>query len=206
MAVTEIMHFSPPITLDDTIEKAVNALKGVKTPQHFVLGTQVQDKGALQILSEWDGVQDYADFGRSMRNIYGEPHNVFRVVLDRSAFEADGPAAANVVEFVQTYFPASRVTPELQKQVEADFSKFDEIFSKGAKGRVSRASGWVLEEQEHEYDNIKGEKAKCFFVVAGWESMDRFDHSVNTDAFKEAIPLLLSWNAPFKMVGVCFTV
>jgi heme-degrading monooxygenase HmoA len=206
MAVAEIMHFSPPTTLDDTIEKAVKALKGVRTPQHFVIGTQVQDKGALQIMSEWDGVQDYADFGRSVRNICGEPHNVFRVVLDRSAFEADGPAAANVVEFVQTYFPASRVTPELQKQVEADYSKFDEIFSKGAKGRVSRASGWVLEEQEHKYDNIKGEKAKCFFVVTGWESMDRFDRSVNTDAFKEAIPLLLSWNAPFKMVGVCFAV
>ena len=120
------------------------------------------------------------------------------------AFEADGPAAANVVEYVQSYFPASRVTPELQKQVGADYSKFDEIFSKRAKGRVSIASGWVLEEQEHKYDNIKGEKAKCFFVVSGWESMDRFDHSVNTDAFKETIPLLLSWNASVKLVGVCF--
>ena len=56
MPVAEIMLFSPPTTLDDIIEKAVKALKGVKTPQHFVLGTQVQDKGALQIMSEWDGV------------------------------------------------------------------------------------------------------------------------------------------------------
>ena len=206
MAVAEIMQFSLPTSRNDTIEKALKALKGVKTPQHVVFGTQIQDKGAFQIMSEGDGVQDYADFGESVRNTCGEPHNVFRVALDRSAFEADGPAAANVVEFVQSYFPASHVTPAFQKQIEADYSKFYEIFSKGEKGRVSRASGWVIEDQEHEYDNIKGEKAKCFLVVTGWESMDHFDHSVSTDAFKEAIPLLLSWNAPFKMVSVRFAI
>lgn len=222
MAVTEIIHFgaeplldahAPRTTVDDTIQKAVKALKGLKTPQHFVLGTQVQDKGAVQITSEWDGVQDYVNFEttpefssfiRSVRSFCGEPNNIFHVALDRSAFGPDGPATANVVEFVQTYFPASCVTPEFQKQVEEDFLRFEEIYSKGTKGDVGLAFGWVLEEQEHE--NIKGEKAKCFFVTRGWESMDHFEQSVKNDAFEKAIPLLLAWNAPWKMVGVCFAV
>jgi heme-degrading monooxygenase HmoA len=220
MAITEIIHFgaeplldthTPRITANDTIQKTVNAPKGVKPPQHFVIGTQVQDKGAVQITSEWDGVQDYVNFKNtpefssfinSVRSFYGEPNNIFHVALDRSAFGPDGPATAKVVEFVQTYFPTSRVTPEFQRQVEEDFFSFDEIYSKGAKGTVSWAFGWVLEEQEHE--NIKGEKAKCFFVTRGWESMHHFEESVKNDAYKKAIPLLLVWNAPWKMVGVCF--
>jgi heme-degrading monooxygenase HmoA len=215
MAVTEIIQFGagPRPTVDDTIQKAVKALKDVKSPQHFVLGTQVQDKGAVQITSEWDGIQDYANFAaipeftsflKSVSSTYGHPHSVFHVALDRSAFGADGPATANVVEYVQTYFPAPRVTPEFQKQVEADFARFDEIYRKGATGGESWAFGWVLEEQGHE--DIRDEKAKCFFVTRGWDSMDLFQQSVQNDAYKEAIPLLLAWNAPFKMVGGCFAV
>jgi ribosomal protein S16 len=213
MAVTEIIQFgaSPSRTVDDTIQKAVKALKGVKSPQQFVLGTQVQDKGAVQITTEWDGIQDYANFAATpeftsflkfVSSTYGEPYRIFHVALDRSAFGADGPATANVVEYVQTYFPASRVTPEFQKQVEADFARFDEIYRKGATGGESWAFGWVLEEQEHEA--IKDEKAKCFFVTRGWDSMDLFEQSVQNDAYKEAIPLLFAWNAPFKLVGVHF--
>ncbi|KAF8856374.1 hypothetical protein BDZ45DRAFT_727537 [Acephala macrosclerotiorum] len=136
-------------------------------------------------------------FIKSLRSFYGEPYSIFHVTLDRSAFGSDGPATANVVEYVQTYFPASRVTPEFQKQVEEDFFRFDEIYSKGAKVSVSWAFGWVLEEQEHE--DIKGEKARSFFVTSGWESMDHFEQSVKNDAYKKAIPLLLAWNAPWKM-------
>lgn len=70
MVLTEIIHFraeslpdalSPSTSVDDTVQKAVKALRGVNTPQHFVLGTKVQDKSAVQITSEWDGVQDYAN-------------------------------------------------------------------------------------------------------------------------------------------------
>lgn len=220
MAITEVIQYgaeplldahAPGTTVDNTIQKAVKALKGMRIPQHFVLGTQVQDKGAVQITSERDGVQDYVNdettpefssFVRSVRTFCGEPLNIFHVALERSAFGPDGPATTNVVEYVQTYFPASRVTPGFQKQVEEDFLRFDEIYIKGAKGCVSWAFGWVLEEQEHE--NINGEKAKCFFVIRGWESMDHFEQAVKSDAYKEAIPLLLSWNASFKIVGVCF--
>ena len=214
MAITEIIQFSveldaqaPHTTVDNTIQKAAKALKGVKTPQHFVFGTPIQDKGAVQITSEWDGVTDYANFEASpefssfistLRSTYGSPQSIFHVALDRSAFGA-GLATAPVVEYVQTSFPVSRVTPAFQKQIEADFSRFDEIYKKGATGNLGWAFGWVLEELDH--DDVKGEKTKCFFVMRGWKSMRHFELSVQNDAYKESIPLLFAWNAPFKMVG-----
>ena len=222
MAIIQIIHFdavplldapTPRTTVDDTLQNAIRALHGVETPQHFVLGTQIQDKGAVQITAAWDGVQDYSNFKtspeltsfiKSFRNLYGEPQPIFHVPLNQPAFGPSGPATANVVEYVQVYFPTSLITLSFQRQIEEDFVRFDEIFKKGSKGDVGLAFGWVLEEQEHE--KIEGEKAKCFFITRGWESMDCFEESVKHDAYKEAIPLLLAWNAPFKMVGVCFAV
>lgn len=214
MAVTQIIHFGvEPTTVDETIQKAVKALKEAQTPQNFVLGTQIQDKGAVQFTSEWDGVKDYENFQTTpgfgsfisnLRSAFGELHDIFHVALNRSAFGSDGSATANVVEHVQIWFPASRVTREFQKQIEEDFLRFDGIYRKDTKGIADAAFGWVLEEQEHE--GIQGEKAKCFFVTRGWESMDHFEESIKTDAYKESIPILLSWNAPFKMVSVCFAV
>ncbi|OBT63332.1 hypothetical protein VE03_07267 [Pseudogymnoascus sp. 23342-1-I1] len=215
MALIEIIHFIekslpdsdvPRTTVDDKIQNATKALKGVKNPQHFALGTQVQDKATIQIISEWDSDQDhktleatseYSSLINSVRDFCGKPDSIFHVPLNRSAFGPDGAATAPVVEFVQNYFPASRVTTEFQKQVEEDFLRFDGMYRKGAKGNFNWASGWVIEEQEHE--SIKGEKAKCFFIARGWESMNFFEQSVQNDAYKEAIPILFAWNAPWKM-------
>jgi hypothetical protein len=201
------------VTLDDAIRNTLEAFDGIQTPQKYTLGTQVGEKGSIQIMSDCDGVQDYKNLKatpelgplvKALSNFYGEPQHSFHVALNRSAFGADGLAAAKVVEFVQNYFPASRITPHFAKQVEEDFLRFDDIYSKDAQGNLTLAFGWVLEDQEHE--NIIGEKAKCFFIARGWESMDHFEQSVKTDAYKKAIPLLFAWNASWKMVGPCFPV
>lgn len=222
MALIEITQFNAESSLDPhalrttvdyTIQNAANALKGVKFSQQFAIGTQVQDKGAIQIISEWDGAQDYAtleatveygSFINSVHNSCGKPDNIFHVPLNRSAFGPQGAATAPVVEFVQNYFPASRVTPDFQKRIEEDFKRFDGIYRKGAKGNLSWASGWMLEEQEHE--SIKGEKAKCLLIARGWESMNFFEQSLQNDAYKESIPILFAWKTPWKMVGGCFAV
>lgn len=143
-------------------------------------------------------------FVSSVRSSCGEPHNVSHVAFNRSAFGPEGPATANVVEFAQNYFPASRVTPEFQKKIEADFLKFDEICRKGIKGNAGLAFGWVLEKQDHE--DIKGENARCLLVMRGWESMGHFEEFVRTDTFQEAIQILLAWNAPYEMVMSTFPV
>ena len=202
----------PRITVDDTIQKAVRALKEELHPEHFVLGTEVQDKTVIQITVELGGAQDNVNSKRtpepipslkSVRSLFGEPHDIFHVALDQPAFGPDGSATANVVEYAQTYFPASSVTPEFQLKVEEDFFRFDEIFSKVAEGSIGWTFGWVQEEQEHEH--VTGEKARCFLVMRGWESMARFEQSVKSDTYKKALPILLAWNAPFKMVCLCFT-
>jgi hypothetical protein len=220
MVVTQIIHFGAeqsldqhgvPRTVDDKIQKAVQALKGVKTPQHFVLGTQVQDKGAIQITSEWASSQDYStsestteyrSFINTLTTSCGKPQSTFNISLDKPAFGVDGPATAHVVEYVQVYFPSSLVTPSFQQKISSDFSRFEEIFRRAAKGDLGLAVGWVLEEQEHE--DVEGGMAKCFFVMRGWEGMSFFEESVRSDAYKEAVQILLGWNAPFRMVSGCF--
>ncbi|MCJ1442629.1 MAG: hypothetical protein MMC23_003126 [Stictis urceolatum] len=215
MAIAQIIHFggkpsidlhAPYATANGTIKKAIEALKEAKTPQHFVLGTHVQDKSAVQIISEWANVQDYSNFETtpefesfisSVRGSLGAPSNILHVDLDRPALGPNGPATANVVEYVQTHFPASQATPEFRKQIEDDFLRFEEAFRNGVKGHLGMALGWVMEEQEH--GSIEGEKAKCFFVARGWESMGDFESFMKTEACKKSLPILLGWKAPFNM-------
>ncbi|KFY16410.1 hypothetical protein V492_01348 [Pseudogymnoascus sp. VKM F-4246] len=196
----------PRTSVDDIIRRASKALEGVKKQKHFALGTQIKDKGTVQITSEWDGIQDYmnleatleySSFTNSVRTLCGKPDDILHVILSRSAFGPNGLATAPIVEFVQSYFPASHVTSEFQKQIEEDFVRFDGIYQKGVKGEIGLAYGWVLEEQGHE--GIEGEKAKCFLVARGWQSMEYFEKSVQNDAYEEAIPILFGWNAPWKM-------
>jgi heme-degrading monooxygenase HmoA len=221
MAIAEIIQFSAEskvdartlhTTVDDRIQKAVDLVKGASSPKNFVIGAEIQDKGAIQVTSEWEGVQDYANFGttpefnsftKNLRNSCGDPRRIFHVDLARSVFGPDGPATANVVEYVSSYFPVSVATLEFRKQIEKDFFRFDEIFNKNANGNKGWTYGWALDELDHE--NIKGEKATCFFIVRGWESFGHFEQSTKNDEFKEAIPILLGWKAPFKMVGAYFT-
>lgn len=218
MTVTEIIQFTTNNLLneqtntDSTADDASTALKAAKGPEQYVFGKHIQDQNAVQITSEWEGVQDYTNFKDtpefknfvgSVHSSYGEPQEVYHVGLNRSAFGPDGPATANVVEYAQSYFPAPRVTPEFKQQIEEDFLRFDEIVKREVKGDLGLAFGWTLEELEHE--GIEG-KAKSFIILRGWESMERFEQLVKSDAFKEAGPILFAWKAPFKMVSVCFHV
>ncbi|KFX85856.1 hypothetical protein V490_09363 [Pseudogymnoascus sp. VKM F-3557] len=204
MALIEIIQFSAES--QNTIQKAANVFKGVKHPQHFALGTQVQNNNTIQITTEWSDAQDLAtlqatpehkSFITGVRNSCGALDSIFHVPLTRSVFGPDGPGTAPVVEFVQSYFPTSRATPEFQKRIEEDFVRFDGIYREGVKGELGWAFGWVIEEQEHE--GIEGEKAKCFLVMRGWESMSCFEESVKHDKYKEAIPILFAWGAPWRM-------
>jgi hypothetical protein len=164
MTITEIIQFgtgaslgvhAPRTTNDNTVQKVIRAMKElVKSPLHLVLGTRIQEVDAIQITLEWKGVQVYVNsdttpefnsFIRSVRSFCGEPQSILHTALDRSAFGPDGPATANVVEFAQSYFTASEVAPEFQKQIQEDFLRFNKNFSKSAKGDMGWAFGWVLE-------------------------------------------------------------
>lgn len=213
MAVTQLIQFNAQSSVqEDTVQNAVSALQGVKAPNHFVIGTHVQDRGALQITAEWNDSQghevpqsnlDNACVLGSLRTSLGAPANIFHVPFNTgSTFARSGPATSKIVEYVQSWFPISRVNLDFQREVEQDFVKFNEIFLKADLDRRpgSLAYGWVEELQTHA--DIPGEQAKCFLITRGWEAMSDFEQSVQTEAYKEAIPILFAWKAPFKMVSL----
>ena len=200
---TSLVGKEPPEgTVDDNLSRLNLALKDANF-QRFTIGTQVQERNIIQITSDLQESSNFQATSRSQlvdtaRKFYSEPTSVFQVPLNRSAFETEDLAYAGVVEYVLSYFPVSRITPEFQKKIEEDFQRFEDIFSQGMTGGGGWAFGWVLEDQKH--DALNGEMARCFCVARGWESMEHFKRSVEHDAFKEAMPLLLAWEVPWKMV------
>ena len=96
---------------------------------------------------------------------------------------------------MQIYFPTDKVTKEFRDKIEKEFQKFDDICTPAAKGNGAVTYGWVLEEQEHK--DVK--KSKCFFVARGWEGMQYFEDVIKTDEYKEAVKILMGWQAPWDM-------
>jgi hypothetical protein len=37
--------------------------------------------------------------------------------------------------------------------------------------------------------------------MRGWETMADFERAVKTEVFKEAVPILIGWGAPFELVS-----
>lgn len=194
-----------PTTYNEKIQKVIRGINELNPRPEFVLGTQHQNENTIQITVEYpanEPILDSSPLLKTIGTLYGAPFNTFRVNLEQPVLGPAGLASANVVEFVLSYFPISRITPEFQKQVQGDFLKFDEVYSPAATGSRGWASGWLEGEQPHE--NFNGELTKCFLVVRGWDSMKYFETSVKSEAYGKAIPLLLAWNAPWKMVSLSF--
>lgn len=211
MTIISVSQFNakPQLDIKDELRDLAQALQAVDPNQHSVLGTVIQDRNIIQITSEWDHPEDskkiettskYKQFLRIIHDVGSQSAVTFRVSLNAPALGSQGPATANVVEYVQSWFPLSRITPEFKRQIQDDFIEFDRIFSQDAAGNLGWVSGWGTEEQKR--DDLSGEMDKCFFVVRGWETVEQFERSVQTETYKTAIPLLLAWNAPFKMVCV----
>jgi hypothetical protein len=207
MSVVAVIQFDAKSDPSSVVnEKVQEALKGINPRPEFVLGLQIQDQNIFQITSEQndpgpESTRQSSNFLKDL-HILSEPQTIFHIALNRPAFGSNGFATANVMEFALSYFPASRVTPALQTQIQNDFLEFERIYSPAAIGSRGWASGWLLEEQNQE--GLSGEKAKCFCVMRGWDSMDLFQKSLQSDAYKEAIPVLFNWQVPFKMVSVLF--
>lgn len=199
MAGMRITSVKPSGSTEETIPKLVNAFAPQATGR-FVVGTQIQDNHVIQVTSDWSNnttVTAQNGFEPALSS-FGDQESDFTVALDRPAFGPNGVAEAKVLEFAQSWFPASQVTTEFKRKVEEDFERFDELFKIDVAGNLGFSMGWATEEQEHQ--DVNGEKTKSFIVVRGWETMSQFERSVQTENFKEAIQILYAWSAPFKMV------
>lgn len=169
------------------------------------IGSITQDQQTTQITSEVTpaSASTGPTLGRLEESL-GRAQLSYDAELKDSAFGNSGAATFKVVEYVLSYFPASRITPEFRISVEKTMKDFDDIYKQGASGGECWTFGWVEEGIAH--DEIQGEPVKGFLVVRGWDAMEQFEASIQTEEFRKSLPLLLSWNTPHKMVSLHFVV
>lgn len=100
---------------------------------------------------------------------------------------------APVVEMVLIY-----VSTSATDEVPGTLTRFLDILAKNAKGFVGTTHGWVVEELEKEGVD---EKLKGYFAAIGWESVDAHLAFRDTEAFKEAIPLVRALAKGLRVVS-----
>ena len=194
MAVLEIQQFNNKSSvLDDQKNDQQDA-----GTENIAIGTDVKDPSLVQITSQPD--ESFSDSINSIVTALGKADKTIKVAIDKPAFQPKGPGQGKVVEFVQSTFAASRVTPEFKQKIKEDFLKFESIFSREPiPGAWDWTVGWTTEDADHEA--IQGEKTRSFVVIRSWDSMAVFQAAMGSEAFKEAIPILSAWQAPYKMVS-----
>jgi len=186
------------------VDEASSGLRPHKQVKNFVIGKDLPEEVFAQAIFEMSGSEDAVPAGaidqvnKTFFDALGGPMSSKTIETATSPFAAGGAATAPIVEYVQVWFPSSRLTPEFRASIEADFARFDDIFKRGSDGDGGLNVGWSVNDQDHE--GVEGGKARCFFVMRGWESMEHFGRSVQSDAAKEALPIVTGWNAPYEMV------
>lgn len=181
------------------LDAVVSALRKVNTLRRLVLGSTIQDPNLLQITAGLGGSQEETIIS-ALPEICHNPRQIIRATYNMPIIHGDSPVTAPLVEHVQGYFPASKVTPEFQQQIESDMQTFHQNYVQHQAGFRAMAWAWTLDEVDHE--DIKGEKAKCLLVLVGWDTMADFQRSFDSDACKDALKILLAWNTPFNMVSL----
>lgn len=198
MAVIVIISFTTSSPTDRALSKLSQGLQIPDERSQFVIGTKAQDPSTIQITSEWPSIQAPSDltnspayqaFVEKISSFISSPLAITVAVLDKSIFATGSPP---LIEYVHSSFPSSS-TPEFRSKIEEDFARFEAIYRRrGASddvGETGLAIGWAEEK-----DGFTG-----FVVVRGWTSMDRFEESVQSEEFKEGIPILMGWGAPFEL-------
>lgn len=202
MAVTSIVSFTASAPVEETIQKLTQALEPFKGTSFFVVGTVIQEPSIIQITSEWLSFNSPADLStsptfQSFTNAIKDFASLSKMKIIFATFEKSPFASgtASIVEYVKTDFPAFSTVPSFQKQIEVDFARFESIYrNRGTAeetGEVGLTIGWTEEQDD----------VRSFMVMRGWKSMERFQESVETEIFKECIPILLGWNMPFNLVS-----
>ena len=198
MVITTITSFTTPVPADNIISELTKALKALPSHPQFTLGTKVQDPTTIQITAEWPSIQAPNDLATSpayqaltntISTISPTPLQATIATLNASVFAAGNPP---LVEFVQSYFPASS-PPDFLAKIEGDFARFEAMYrrrgSPDACGEIGLATGWAEEK----------DGARAFVVVRGWREMGQFEAALATEEFGEGIGILMGWEVPFEL-------
>ncbi|KAH7396996.1 hypothetical protein DE146DRAFT_62308 [Phaeosphaeria sp. MPI-PUGE-AT-0046c] len=200
MAIITITSLATSGTTASKIQELEKILSSFSV--RFVIGTKVQDPNTIQITSEWSKATSFSelasfpDFASFQSQMHDLGATTFSANMDHSPFEN---GSAPLIEYVKSDFPASS-TRDFKMQIETGFARFETLYRKRgdfqSTGEVFLSVGWT---EEH----LKGQdKITSFLVVRGWVDMSRFEESIQTEVFKEAIPILMGWGAPFDLYHV----
>lgn len=175
-----------------------NVCESLSSQTHFTIGTQISDSTILQLTASPPG-GGHLDLP-CLPFTLGRSELHLTTPFNNPLLTSSGPATSPVTEYVQIFFPVSRLTPDFKSQIESDFDRFDALFNKDSfhPGQGEVAYGWAEEEQSH--PDLE-EAAKCFVVARGWESIRDFEKATQSEGFREGGPILMGWGAPFNMVS-----
>lgn len=198
MVVTTIISFTASAPSDSIISRLSKALNASESQARFTIGTKVQDPTTIQITAEWPSLQaandltinpEYQAFVQTISDTTSSHLKTTVVTLSNPIFAAGSPP---LTEFVHSSFPSSS-TREFQAKIEDDFARFETIYRRRGSlddcGEIGLATGWAEEK-----DGVR-----AFVVVRGWSEMRRFEESLQSEMFKEGIPILMRWGAPFEL-------
>lgn len=198
MATVRVSQFNVPTTTNTQAfnNKVSDHLTQFHDSSTFALGTQIQNPSIIQLTSQGSG----AEILQTAHSLLGEPQRTFTITLNKPIFgPSNAPAQGPILEFVQSWFPVSRLTPDFMSTIEEDFERFHASFRRTAVERLGTAYGWS---EEVDHNEIGGEKARAFAVLVGWWKMSDFEESISRDGFKEGLPILMAWGAPVELVSL----
>jgi len=154
-------------------------------------GRQHESPDILELAIDWTKYEDHISFtktpayepfiGKISTLITGAPklhHANYRTPFSAVA------VAAPVVEMLLLYLPVDGAD---EKAAEEMWDAFMKALAENAEGYVASASGWVMEELEHE--NVQG-KARGFQAAIGWTGVEAHMKYRETEGFKEGIQVV----------------
>lgn len=201
MAIIQIMQFdSSSISSEVALEVKIQQISQHHLPEHVTISTKWQEPHIVQVVVERDAASSLDPLTQELDTLLGKLTNSFHVDVNPSPFTSPSPATVDYVEYVTTFFPVSKATPEFRESVVTDFMRFNEIVLTECKEyRIGISIGWS---EELDAPEIQGEKAVAFFATTGWKTLAEMDRLMQTEAFAKAQPIVMGWGAPFKMVRI----
>ncbi|KAL9610992.1 MAG: hypothetical protein Q9167_004337 [Letrouitia subvulpina] len=161
--------------------------------QRSYYGRHVESPNLLHFLVDWDSIDAHTKFTTQtyyetmVKNITSILDSPVNITHTKFSPHPPSPAAnSSVTEVVALYFP-STISDSEKSSFEESIQKFKKICEDHANGYKGFASGWVVEELEHE--EMEG-KAKVYQCLLGWESVEAHLAFRETQEFQDNIYLM----------------
>ena len=204
-------------TLKSTLESLPTPLK----PLHYHISTHIAPPSPTQLTLEYP-VQPSKDQETTLLSTLATSQSIspstvsishIPLINPTSPFTppfspaSTSPLSTPVTEFVLSYFPTTTVTPTFRTTILSSFLHFNTLAtaSPAPTGDQGLLAGWIENGPSHpDIDDSEGKTVAttCFLVVRGWDSMKAYQEFVGREEFgKEYLPILLGWEAPFRMVS-----